>query len=129
MKRDMDLIRAILFRLEEDIVFHSKIYEFSFENKKLKVEGYSDEEVYSHLVMLLESPFIEGRRFMSGEIEVKKLTWNGREFLDSVRGDEVWKKTKAAVEKIGGTGMAFIWEIAKGVIKSEMKTRLGIDVS
>jgi Hypothetical protein (DUF2513) len=56
MKRDMDLVRAILLKLEEQIGLEGKTYNFTFENSKLTVPGYTDEEVYSHLKMLIESP-------------------------------------------------------------------------
>jgi hypothetical protein len=127
MKRDMELIRSVLLKLEEDVGLQLKTYAFQFDNSKMVIEGHTDEEVYRHVVMLLESPFVEGKQMMSGEIVVRGLTWEGREFLDSIRGDVVWKKTKAGVEKIGGTGLGFVWEIAKGIIKNELKTKLGID--
>jgi hypothetical protein len=129
MKRDMDLIRSVLLRLEEDIGDRGAVYSFQYTNKKMVVEGYADEEVSGHLAMLLNSPFVEGKRALSGEFLVKGLTWEGREFLDSIRGNDVWQKTKAGVEKIGGVGLGFVWEIAKGVIKNELKAKLGIDPS
>jgi hypothetical protein len=107
----------------------AKLYSFQFNNQKMIVEDYTDEEVYSHLGMLLESPFVGGRRFLSGEFEIKELTWNGREFLDAIRGDDIWIKTKVAADKIGEVGIGFVWEITKGGIKHELKTRLGIDAA
>ena len=50
MKRDMDLVRAVLLKLEEEIGLHSKTYNFQFENGKLSVPEYTDEEVYSHFI-------------------------------------------------------------------------------
>jgi hypothetical protein len=59
LQRDLDLIRAILLRLEQDIGLHSKLYQFSFgPDQKIVVEGHPHEEVYGHLVMLLESPYV-----------------------------------------------------------------------
>ncbi len=79
--------------------------------------------------MLATSPFVDGRQLAPGLIAVKSLTWEGREFLDAVRGDDIWKKTKLEAEKIGGVGVAFVWEIAQSVIKHELKTPLGIDAA
>ena len=122
MKRDMDLVRAILLKLEEDISLHPKTYNFHFDNSKILVPGHNDEAVYSHLLMLIESPYVEGRRAMSGEITVKSLTWDGREFLDAIRDVEIWGKTKERAKAVAGVGLQFVWEIAK----AEIKTKLGL---
>jgi hypothetical protein len=129
MKRELDLIRAILLQLEQDIDWKGKLYAFGLgDDQKIVVEGYTDEQVYCHLLMLLESPFVEGRRFLSGEIEVKSITWDGREFLDSIRDPGSWGKVKDAAEKVGGVGLGFMWDIAKVVIRGELKTKLGLDI-
>ena len=122
MKRDLDLIRAILLKLEEEIGLHSKTYDFQFANSKLSVPGYADDDVYSHLLMLIDSPYVKGRRALSGEITVKALTWNGREFLDDIRDVEIWGKTKERAKAVAGVGLQFLWEIAK----AEIKTKLGL---
>jgi hypothetical protein len=57
---------------------------------------------------------------ISGEIIVKSLTWNGREFLDDVRDVEVWGKTKERAKAVAGVGFSFLWEIAKAEVKSKL---------
>jgi len=108
----MDLMRQILLALESDIGIRPKTYSFQNGVQKQSVEGYSDEEVYGHFLMVIESPSVEGNVYQSGDILIRRLTWEGREFLDAVRGDNIWKKTKAEAEQIGGVGMAFAWERA-----------------
>lgn len=46
MQRNMDLIRQIMFKLEGDIDFHPRTYNFFTINEKIEIGGYSDEEVY-----------------------------------------------------------------------------------
>src|SRR5215203_5970306 len=121
MKRDLDLIRELLLKIEQEIDFTPKIYSFGFENKKMTVDGYTDEEVYAHLLMLLESPFLDGQRYTSGEISIERLPWQGREFLDTIRDSESWTKTKEAAKKVGGVGVEFMWDVAKTVVKAEVK--------
>jgi hypothetical protein len=128
MKRDLDLIREILLKIEQDIGLSNKRYSFQFDNQKMVIDGYNDEQVYGHIVMLIESPFVEGLRYQSGEIEIKGLTWDGREFLDAIRDAGGWKKTKETAQKIGGAGLSFVWDVAKALLKAEAKSRLGLDV-
>ncbi len=129
MKRDSDLIRKLLLILEADIGTRPKMYPFEVNASKPFIDGHSDKEVYEHFLMLLDSPFLRGKRQPDGPVLIQELTWEGREFLDAIRGDSVWTKTKMHAEKIGGVGLGFMREIAKGVIKHELKVRLGIDAA
>jgi len=56
------------------------------------------------------------------------LPWQGREFLDTIRDPESWTKTKEAAKKVGGVGIELMWDLAKTVVKAEVKSRLGFDV-
>jgi hypothetical protein len=52
----------------------------------------------------------------------------GHEFLDLVRNPEVWRRTKAGATKAGGTGVEFLWELAKAYGRQVLKERTGIDL-
>jgi hypothetical protein len=45
---------------------------------------------------------------MSGEVEIKNLTWEGREFLDAVRDNSSWRKIKGVAQKAGGAGLGIL---------------------
>jgi hypothetical protein len=46
MKRELDLIRAILLQLEQDIDWNGKLYAFGLgDDQKLVVEGYTDDRL------------------------------------------------------------------------------------
>ena len=79
--------------------------------------------------MLIESPYVEGRCALSGEITVKALTWEGREFLDSVRNPETWAKTKEGAHKIGTWSISLLSDMAKAYAKHLAKEKLGLDLS
>lgn len=109
MKRDMELVRKILFEIEEKHE-DTAIYD-------LKIDGYTDKEVAYHAKILYEAGFISDydARFASGELYffgVGSVTWDGCEFLDKIREDTVWNKTKAVViEK----GLPMILDVIKDV--------------
>jgi len=95
MKRDMDLIRQLLFQIEAD-------------NPELAVEGYDDKIVTKHLELLEEAGLIKAflhKTDQSGvvQVDVERLTWEGYEFLDAARNEEVWNKTKAVVGEKSGS--------------------------
>jgi len=56
------------------------------------------------------------------------LTWSGHEFLDNVRDDVVWKKTKEHASALKNWGFGFMGEIAKAIIKDEAKNRFGFEL-
>jgi hypothetical protein len=130
MKRDKDLVRAILLKLEEQIGLHGVTYNFNFLTQKLSVPGYTDDmEVYTHLKMLVEdSPYVEGRIALSGEIIVKAITWSGRDFLDSIRDPTIWEETKKGAEKVGGFSLELLGALAKGLIKKKIEEHTGVQL-
>ena len=77
MKRDMDLIRAILLRVEEEYG--------GISITNLSIEGNSLEEVAVHCKML----------------EDAGLVTDGAEYLDKIRDDSLWEKTKTIARERG----------------------------
>lgn len=57
------------------------------------------------------------------------LTWEGHEFLDTVRSPEVWRRTKEAAGKVGGVSITILAEIARATAKAMIKEHLGLGVS
>ena len=74
----MDLIRKILFKIEDEV---GTVVEYN-----LLIEGYSTEELAYHCSILYDSKMISdyGADYANNEINsfgVARLTWNGYEFL------------------------------------------------
>lgn len=111
MKRDMDLIRELLLKLEDE---HLDGNLYSLKPDGLGIEGRSYEELSYHLTLLIDAGLLDGERELSGQFAVRNITWRGHEFLDTVRNPEIWRETKSGVAKIGGASAEFVWEIAKG---------------
>lgn len=109
MKKDMELIRKILFAIEDEYV-DSVIY-------NLSIDGYEPEAISYHCALLYDAGFIsdydsknaEGRLWMFG---VGRLTWEGHEFLDKIRNETVWNKTKETVTK---NGLPMILDVIKSI--------------
>jgi len=98
MKRDMELVRAILLATEA----HPKGSGWI----DVKIEGYSQEEVAYHVKLLADAGLIEAHDLTTqGDFcwKPSSLTWHGHEFLDAVRNDTVWAKTKEVVKEKGGS--------------------------
>lgn len=126
MKRDMDLLRDMLLRVENST---------GKPGWKTLTEGMPEEEAkraIAHLELAKEAGLIKGASLNLGGhsiIENVELTWSGHEFLDSVRDPEVWDKAKEGASKAGSASVEFMWEIAKVYGKQLIKERLGIDMT
>lgn len=127
MKRDMDLARKILLKIEEEYVSTAII--------NLCIEGYDMEAVAYHCKILHEAGLVSdyGAQYGSDEIYVfgvGALTWEGNDYLDKIRDDSFWKKTKDAINQKGlplildtikTVSTAFITAAAEGVANSIIK--------
>ena len=104
MKRDMDLVREILLRIEDTP---------GFAPKNIEVEGHSEESVGYHIYLLIDAGFVEGIETThigsNGPTGfARRMTWEGHEFLDAAREPGRWDTVKTAIGKIGGATLP-IW--------------------
>ncbi len=115
MKRDMDLIRKILFEIEK--------WPLNGGGSNLEIQEYSTEEVTYHVMLLVEAGLIKAYDVssMSGPAFIpERLTWQGHEFLDAARDDNRWNKAKDAMGKAGG----FVFEVAKALLISYLSNQV-----
>lgn len=146
MKRDMDLIRVILMDIEANENINGK---FTISDADFGATGADRTALQYHLRLLMDAGYIEGKdllqstkdskldvhRMMVEEgapILVTRMTWDGHDFLDTVRDSKVWEKTKDALQGVGGVGIDTIKDVAKeigkAVINHQVKKHTGIDL-
>lgn len=122
MKRDMDLIRELLLRLEaHDGNVNSP--------PNLDDLGKSDLEISEHYIMLINEGFIEGLRQDVGSrttVLPQRITWSGHDFIDSVRDPEIWRRTKEGALAAGGFTVELLKELAKGYVKKILSEKTGV---
>lgn len=85
---------------------------------------------YEHVALLMEAGLVEGQScgvFVSGGVPSMRfnaynpyrLTWQGHEFLDSIRDENVWNKIQTqAVDKGATLSFEVIKELGVGFIKA-----------
>ena len=99
MKRNMDLIRHILFLLEEKVTADEWL-------KPEDVEGYFPAEVGYHIKLMYEAGLIEAIDATSSSNAMcwiaKHPTWEGHDFLESARNENIWNKAKSIISERGG---------------------------
>ena len=124
MKRNWDTIREILTKLEAVTVDvgHLQLSSFTAEQA---------EEISYHMELLMEAGLVSGE--MSKTIGrgpynfiASRLTWQGHEFLDAIRSDTVWQKTKKSFVS-SGLSMTFdlVKSVASDVAAAYLKSAVG----
>lgn len=111
MQRDMELIRKILFTIEE------KYIDVGICNNEMQIDGYDMKTVGYHCAVLHDAGLISNYngQYADGELyffSVGRLTWDGHELLDKIKSDTVWNKTKETITK---KGIPFVLDAVKEI--------------
>jgi len=114
MTRDMEMIRKILFAIEEQFV-DVAIYD-------LQIDGYDNKTVAYHCNLLYQAGLIKDYKAQYADNElytfgVSSLTWEGHDYLDKIRSETVWNKTKYVISE---KGLPFMIETVKEVASAVM---------
>ena len=110
MKRDMELVRKIMFKIEADYS--------GTPIRTLQIAGYDMITVAEHCRLMNEYGLIDKYNAFGADnipvlaFSVGNLTWEGYDFLDKVRQDTVWNKTKDVITK---QGLPMIFDVVKDV--------------
>lgn len=112
MKRDWDLLRAIILVVESEegsgIITVETVQQITGEDDADKVRH--------HMDLALQSPYLTGPSHTGYIKEINHpgtigflpaLTWQGREFLEHVRRDDIWARVKL-LHEAAGLGMTYL---------------------
>ena len=95
VKRDMDLIRNLLIKVQE--VYEPGAGSINF--SKIRIDGYDDKVIAEHLLLMKEAGLIRNinaKQYVTGStmLSIGNLTNEGYDTLEKFRNDTVWNKTK-----------------------------------
>lgn len=130
MQRNMDLIRAIVLKLESWDLGPGAIIIVSDIEKDFPIDGYTAHEISYHFNLIAEVGWVDtgGRNPSSRSFTFRSLTSKGHDFADSVRDDKVWAVTKDGAVKAGGYSLELLGSLAKGLLKKQIEKHTGIDL-
>ncbi len=127
MRRDMDLLRLLLLKLETINDEADSIYLYSYE--ELQIDGFTTDQVVYHLDLAVEAGLVDqGGNGAMSEFMFRRLTWSGHDFADAVRDDEIWRKTRQGATAAGGFSLDLLKDLAKGFIRKKVADHTGIEI-
>lgn len=111
MKRDLDLLRAILIE-EED------------RSKSTLPGKWTEEQICYHQALLIEAGLLRGvvHRF-DGQVSlhIDGLTWQGHEFLAATSSEPVWALVRKRLRQFGAeVSIPIIMELAKSLAREAL---------
>jgi hypothetical protein len=95
MKRDFELVRKLLL---------------DFEGEGVDLSPYTEQQILYHKALLLEAGLAEGpkphyssREFseIPDRVIIRRLTWEGHDFIDAIRDEGRWQKVKDWIKEAG----------------------------
>ena len=124
MKRDMDLVRQILLTTERTEARYAKV----------SVPDHPEHLVNYHLDLLISAGIVNGKmHWMNrgrGVAVVNGLTWEGHNYLDAIRDQSIWVRTKDLLRSKGQDirhlPSEVVFEIVKKVASGEIVDRLNM---
>ena len=139
MKRDLEMVRDILLEIEnlpygqtlkvidtipEERRNYWRVLGLNSDEEELKC---CDPVRFHHARLLWESGFVRepdiiasgrSRHEIIDELELYRLTTEGHDFLDSIRNETVWRRTKTKLAEVGGNApLAIIKTAAHEIMK------------
>lgn len=126
MKRDPDLERQILLAIEA--------YDGESEPGYADLSGPDGPElqVKYQVILLHEAGLVWAvdaktldDRFAMLPI---RLTMAGHEYLDTIRDEEVWRRTKEGARAVGSFSLQALGALARGLVREKIRRHTGIEV-
>ena len=119
MKRDLDLVRQLLLQIEGLPAGPPAQYRTS------EIE---DPVLLAHFELVIASGLVNGKisRSQSSRgdvISIAGLTWEGHEWIETVRSQSVWNEAKAMLLDNGG---ALTYELTKAAASKILRARLDV---
>lgn len=117
MKRDMELVRQILLKIENE--------PYGWCPPDITIEGYTKEQIGYHLLLMIEANLLDGEKVTtfsskSPSGHATRITWHGHEFLDNCRDPKLWGEAKQVVEKVGSASIQVWTQILTQIVMSTL---------
>lgn len=129
MRLNPDCVRDVLLFLEENLQLSPELEYIPVSMRTIAdAVHYPLPEVVNTLVLLEEADFLNAMTdYSNGKIliyDVWRLTYDGHQFLDTIRPKTVWEKVSGACSSAGLYSLDFIKQVAVQVIATIIPTLL-----
>ena len=118
----MDLVRDLLVKIEGNQEM-DYTRQFPISNPALDIPGYSYDQLAYHAKLLLDNGYAKGD--YRGP-SISGLTWDGHEFLDSIKDTGIWEATKQKLAGLPSVTLKVFASTAEAIGAAIIKKHLGL---
>jgi len=122
MKFNPEIARDILLDIEE-LHQYPESFIFSAPEKFNRAKKYDIDNISYHCDKLAEAGYIKWEPQYASDVLyigfINGLTYDGHQFLETVRSEKIWRETKDRTKKLGAVTINILSQIASNII-SEM---------
>ena len=120
MKRDLDLVREILFQAASE--------PGGYASANPKIEGFTADQIAHHIYLMKQAGLVEASNTSaaggsSPTAILSSVTWEGHDFLEAARSTSLWAQVK---EKIKSTGGSATFDLVKELLVAGARAQLGL---
>lgn len=125
MRRDLDLVRSILIYVEDA---DSEVDAGNMATKRWPIETVAYHvRLMAHHGLIDVSQDIRDMNGSTIELTVAGITWDGQDYLDSIREPKVWKKVKKILaDTVGSTTLDVVRQTGSMVALAMVREGLGM---
>ncbi|MCD9148080.1 DUF2513 domain-containing protein [Pseudophaeobacter flagellatus] len=117
MKRNDDLLRDVLFEFEGEKDWLILLPETGDMSERERIR-------MGHVRLLCDACFVA--QVGNGTY---RLTNSGHDYLDAIRDEGIWEKTKKAVAETGGSaGLELVKKVATAFVKKKIEDHTGLEL-
>lgn len=130
MKLNYDCLRKLLLVLEKELVMTEDLEypDLRFCQVTSLMPDYSKADIAYTTIMAEEAGLINAHIVSADDAFCDcfyfSLTYDGHQFLDNIRDNGVWDKTKTVLGKIGGASLNVISSVAIKIVTSLLESKL-----
>lgn len=122
MKLNHDCVRDLMIYFEENLDYNNDVYV-----NTLPSENYSKDELVYTTEKLNEAGYIKCvcKNYVGEKtplIIVNAITYDGHAFLDNVRDNKIWSKTKGILSSLKSASIEIVSETAAKVISNTINS-------
>lgn len=127
MRLNQDCVRDMLLEFEEVLTLDDHLFLNNIKEMKC-VEKFGEDNVIYTIFKLTEAGYITSTHKYTSDVLyflcVSSITWDGHQFLDNIRDNKVWKKTKDIASGFSSVSISMISDIASNVLSQLLKGSL-----
>ncbi|WP_246366932.1 DUF2513 domain-containing protein [Paraliobacillus salinarum] len=126
LQLNQDCVRSILLELEEKLTLMDHVYLHDLKEYNTFKEFGENQSIYA-ILKLIEVGYINGKpQFASNKLHnlgIASLTWEGHVFLDNIRDNKIWSKTKEATKNFSSISVTVLSKLANEYLMQQTGLR------